>query len=265
MGYYLIKVEGEILANSKVHYAQGWSCISIGDSIDGEGSYKYDSKTHTVKGNLILNENRRSVPYAVYYGEKGIRSTSGGDVFYWPGYGAALEYYRENIAKISNQLNVEIVADISQSLYRGLFTEVFSALELFLSDFMLCLIYTNEEIFEKAKVFFCTKKDKSGQSVVRDIEAKMHKFFFDEVVYHRFDEVKKMCKEILQIKMPDTEDLKPFLYKRNNIVHRYSFSNIDRMSVCIITKNDIQDLINATNMFVDKLIENYNEKLRKEP
>ena len=70
MGYYLIKVEGEILANSKVHYAQGWSCISIGDSIDGEGSYKYDSKTHTVKGNLILNENRRSVPYAVYYGEK---------------------------------------------------------------------------------------------------------------------------------------------------------------------------------------------------
>ena len=65
--------------------------------------------------------------------------------------------------------------------------------------------------------------------------------------------------------MPDTEDLKPFLYKRNNIVHRYSFSNIDRMSVCIITKNDIQDLINATNMFVDKLIENYNEKLRKEP
>lgn len=261
MGYYLIKVEGEIQANSKMHYAQGWSCLAIGSSVDEGGDYDYDSKTHTVKGDLILNDNRRSVPYAVYCGEKGIHSTSGGAVCSWSGYGAALEYYKENIAKISNQLNVEIAGDISQILYRGLFTDVFSTLELFLSDFMLCLIYTNEEIFEKAKVFFCTKKNESGQNVVRDIESKMHKFFFDEVVYHRFDEVEKMCKEILQVEMPDTKDLKRFLHKRNNIVHRYSFSNIDRMSVCVISKNDIQCLIETSNVFVNKLIENYNRKL----
>ena len=89
----------------------------------------------------------------------------------------------------------------------------------------------------------------------------MHKFFFDEVVYHRFDEVEKMCKEILQVEMPDTKDLKRFLHKRNNIVRRYSFSNIDRMSVCVISKNDIQCLIETSNVFVNKLIENYNRKL----
>lgn len=260
MKHYLIEVKGAIFANSKIHYAQNWCSMTVGTVLDEESKYDYDAKTHTVKGDLILDETRRSVPYAIYCGEKGICSTSGGSVCSWSGYGAALEYYKENIAKISNQLNVEIVGDISQVLYRGLFTDVFSTLELFLSDLMLCLIYTNEDIFEKAKVFFCTKKDESGQFIVRDIESKMHKFFFDEVVYHRFDEVEKMCKEILQFEMPDTNDLKRFLHKRNNIVHRYSFSNIDRMSVCLITKNDIQDLINATNMFVDKLIDNYNRK-----
>lgn len=261
MGYYLIKVEGEILANSKMHYAQGWSCLGIGGFVDEEGDYNYDSRTRTVKGDLILDEYRRSVPYAVYCGEKGIRSTSGGAVCYCPGHSPAYWYYKENIDKILNQINVDVAEEIFQPLFRGLFTDVFSALELFLSDFMLCLIYTNEEIFEKAKVFFCTKKNESGQNVVRDIESKMHKFFFDEVVYHRFDEVEKMCKEILQVEMPDTKDLKRFLHKRNNIVHRYSFSNIDRMSVCVISKNDIQCLIETSNVFVNKLIENYNRKL----
>ena len=155
MKHYLIEVKGAIFANSKIHYAQNWCSFAVTTALEERGTYDYEAKTHTVKGDLILNDNRRSVPYAIYCGEKGICSTSGGSVCSWSGYGAALEYYKENIAKISNQLNVEIVGDISQVLYRGLFTDVFSTLELFLSDLMLCLIYTNEDIFEKAKVFFC--------------------------------------------------------------------------------------------------------------
>lgn len=260
MRYYIINVEGEIVANEKKHYAQNWTCGSIGEPVKDD-IYEFDEKNSVVKGNLILNRNKRAVPYAIYCTAKGIVATNGGDVVVYPGYGAAWEYYKENIDKIVAALNIEVAEDISQPLYRGLFTEVFSALELFLSDFMLCLIYTNEEIFEKAKVFFCTKKDKNGQSIVRNIESKMHKFFFDEVVYHRFDEVKKMCKEILQIKIPDTEGLKQFLYKRNNIVHRYSFSNRDRMCVCTITRDDVLELIGESNVFVEKLIENY-EKMQ---
>ena len=136
MGHYCIEVEGEIIAYSKKHFAQNWDCRSVGKPIVDK-SYRYDKNTHSVKGNLILDENRRAVPYAIFYTNKGIRVTEDGDVVANPGYGASFDYFKENIAKIKAQLEVEIPRDIKDSFYKGLFTDVFSSLELFLSDFIL--------------------------------------------------------------------------------------------------------------------------------
>ncbi len=258
MAYYFIKVKGEIVANAEKHYAQNWVCCGLGQSIGNNGSYCYDDSTHSVKSNLVLNERKRAVPYAIYYTEKGIVAKPPGEIVAYPGYGAALEYYKTNISKISEQLSINVIEEINQSLYKGLFTDTFSILELFLSDIILCLIYAHEDVFNKALYFFKRKKLKDIQKNVRDIENKMHKYFFDEIVYHRFDSVKELFRSIADVDFPDSKGLKKYLHKRNNIVHRYSLSNIDRMRVTIITREDILSLIAISDALVNKLIDNIN-------
>lgn len=260
MGHYCIEVEGEIIAYSKKHFAQNWDCRSVGKPIVDK-SYRYDKNTHSVKGNLILDENRRAVPYAIFYTNKGIRVTEDGDVVANPGYGASFDYFKENIAKIKAQLEVEIPRDIKDSFYKGLFTDVFSSLELFLSDFILCVIYSDIKSYNRAIAYYKLNNErKKEEKNIAKIEKNMHKFFFDEVVYHAFDKVESMFKNILNIEIPDTKDLRLWLHKRNNIVHRYSLSNIDRMSVCVVSKDDVESLLEVSNSFVEQLIKKYKDK-----
>lgn len=259
MGHYCIEVEGEIIAYSKKHFAQNWACRSVSKPIVDK-SYRYDKNTHSVKGNLILDENRRAVPYAVYYTKKGIRATENGEIVANPGCGASLAYFKENIAKIKTQLNAEIPQDVKESFYKGLFTDVFSSLELFLSDFVLSIIYSDIKSYNRAIAYYkLNNKRKRKEKNIDKIEKNMHKFFFDEVVYHAFDKVEIMFKNILNIEIPDTKDLRLWLHKRNNIVHRYSFSNIDRMGVCIVSKDDIERLLDVSFSFVEQLIANYDK------
>lgn len=263
MAHYFIKVEGEIIANDLVHYAQEWACGGVGTSGHPEDNYDYDETTHSVKGNLILDTTRRAAPYAIYCTENnGIAATSTGDIAAWSGYGAAVRYYKDNIAIVQKQLNdPSISTDLMQPLYRGLFTDVFSILELFLSDVILCVIYSNEEVFDKAVEYYKLKKLGNKQLSVIEIEKRMHNFFFREVVYHRFDKVVNILyKRIIGIRIPNHKKLSDYLHKRNNIVHRYSLSNIDRMRVTIISKEDIEGLIATCNTFTDKLVEKIKSK-----
>ena len=256
MAHYMINVKGEIVAYDLTHYAQSWVCGGVGAYECPIDNYDYDMSTHSVNGNLILNTTKRAVPYAIYYTDKGIRATSSGDIAVCPGYGAALGYYKDNIATVQRQLNNSFICDdLMQPLYKGLFTDVFSILELFLSDCMLCIIYSNEKAFNKAVDYYKLEKVGNIQLSVAEIEKRMHKFFFDEVVYHKFKLVDKLFKEIIGIELPEYDSVSRFLHLRNNIVHRYSLSNIDRMQVTVILKKDIEELIEACNKFADQIVE----------
>lgn len=261
MAHYLIKVKGEIIANDLVHYAQNWVCGGIGTSNHLLDNYSYDKTTHSVDSNLILNVTKRSVPYAIYYTKQGISAKSGGDIKAWPGYGAAIGYYKNNMTVVQKQLNDSFISkDLIQTLYRGLFTDVFSILELFLSDIILCIIYSNEDAFNKAMEYYKLGELKNQQLNAIEIEKRMHKFFFDEVVYHRFNKVNTLYKTIIGVKLPKHKILERYLHKRNNIVHRYSLSNIDRMQVMNIRKEDIEGLIDASNIFINQLVERLKAK-----
>lgn len=257
--HYIIEVKGQIIANDKIHYAQGWSCKNIAEPVSGEKYAEFDNKTRIVNGDLILNENRRAVPYAIYCTEKGIAAASSGDISCAKGHLPAWEYYEENIKEISSQLAFEIPDEIAQTFYRGLFIEVFSILELFLSDFILCIIYSNETAFGNAIKYFKNNKNVVHKNSL-EIERSMHNFFFQGVVYHRFEDVKEMLNAIAKMDIPDYIDLNRFLHKRNNVVHRFSYSNQDRMLLTIINSEVVSELIKASNKFVSQLIENWKEK-----
>ena len=247
---FIIKVTGEVLVNDKKHYAQGWSSRTVFKGID-DGTYRYDEQERTVRGNLILNKRVRAVPYAYYICDKDICVRSTGDIWCTRGACAAEFCYKDNISEIEEFLKTTIPADIKDFFYNGLLTGIFSVLELFLSDVLLCLIYTNSAVYNRAIDFL---KDKNNKLDNCDQVLEIQKYFTNKVVYHQFDTVDVIFKKILQIQLPDTKQLRGYLHKRNNISHRFSFSNIDRMKMSIINLNTLKDLILCCNEFVDNLM-----------
>ena len=220
----------------------------------------------------MLSENKRAIPYAIYvaHGPIYLKENTNAEIDAYLGVAAAYEVYKENILKINTLLNKEWEEDISGIMGNALYIEVFSTLELFLSDFILCKIYNNNNVFNQAVRFYQTKEieknnkecdgHKKSDSLsnkildVKEIEYRVHKFFFDGVVYHRFNKVKSIFKEVLSIECPDTKALESLLHKRNNIVHRASLSNMDRMTITAATKDEIKKLIDVTNTFVTNLM-----------
>ena len=248
---FLITVTGEIIAHDKIHYAQNWVCQSIGGKINND-YFDYDRPTKTVKNDLILKSDIRAVPYAVYFTEKGIRAENSGDIVYAPGAMAAELCYKDNILEIERLLNIEVHKEIEPYFYNGLLTGIFSILELFLSDVFLCLIFTNQEVYERTVEWLITHK-KVKRNNINDI--KIQEYFTEKIVYHRFDCIEKIFKDIIHIQVPDTEHLKNFfLPKRNNISHRFGFSNIDRMRMTVINKEILNELILCCNKFVEKIM-----------
>lgn len=265
---YTIRVKGEIVVKSQKHYAQDWMCKSVATEIDEDNvKFEYDPNTHTVISDLILGDTIRAVPYASYLSDKDITCYlgNGADIYACTKYNGAYYYYKEFINTVETQLeySVKLRKKILPVLNKALFMDVFSILELFLSDLLLCLIYTNTTIYEKAINFYKLDKKADENEIIRNIELKMHRFFFQEVIYHRFNKVRKIFIDIVGVNIPDYKKLKDYLHKRNNIVHRYSYSNIDRMRIITITKEDVQGLIDTANAFVEELMINVNEHFDK--
>ena len=205
---------------------------------------------------MILNEYRRSIPYAAYHVDNSISLSKTGRIISYPGYGAAVAVYKENITNILNQLKYDgLDKELVGILNRGLFIDIFSSLELFLSDVLLCLIYRYEKCYDNA-IKYWKVKTKVKHIVTRNLEKKVHQYFFKGVVYHKFSNVETMFEAILGVCFPDYSHLVELLRKRNNIVHRCSLSGVDRMSFTEISTKDVEELVETSDCFVKGLVRN---------
>lgn len=259
MRNYIIEVEGEIIAKDVKQYAVNWVCGEIGGDPESIiDNYEYDEKMHAVKGNLVLDKNRRAVPYATYFARKGIQVYGGGGLYaFGTSPSPAFAYYKDNVEKLRTKLKIKMPEELQDSLYNGLYLEGFSILELFLSDFTLCLCFQSDKMFEKATTYIRTPQTKEDNDDFCDKEyvttdLAMRKYFSSSMVFHRFEQVKKLF-AIMDINMPRTKELECLLHKRNNIVHRNAYSNIDGMRCTNATKEDVLKLIEVCNKFVNEL------------
>lgn len=279
----MIRVHGDIVCQECKHYAQGMSAGGIATCDDmyhgNTTNYHFDSCTHEVYGNLILDKSFRSVPYARYIVDGGICGNNisvGGlcDLSFtdfnssslrttscfscMSGYEPAFLYYKDNIDEIVEKVGYPIPDEIANAFYYGLFTGTFSVFELFLSDFILCGIFSDSNCFDRAVSYInkCLNKTGNRNEIQLDdasIGIKIRDHFTTKVVYHKLDMVKSIFGEILKIGFPNYKNIKDLLHPRNNIVHRYGLANIDRMQVYTANKNDVNELINECNQFVSKL------------
>lgn len=258
MPTYYIKVLGEIIATDDIpQYAQGWACGSIGGS-PSSPTFAYNRDEHVVLGDLLLSETTRSVPYAFYYTEKGIR---GNHITCLPGEGPAFSYLYESLSSLEQRLLLPVDTIDAETYYNALFVEAFSTLELYLSDLLLCCIFGNEKVYLDAVSFFRHKK--KACIIPKDQDAlinTIHNYFFN-FVYHRFDKVAQVFKGIIDVDFPSYDGLSELLRKRNNIVHRCSLDGFSRMVKTTVTKESVGELLKLVSQFAYSLQKSVSDKM----
>lgn len=258
MRHFIIQVNGTINITSGKHFAIEWCGNSLNGHIINEDVQQYtiydsignidgNSYTHVIEGDLILNEDYKAVPYAIYYSLKDISCDfkSNADIVA-TGYGVvgAYEYFKDKILELEKR-----ICRNDAFINKALFVEVFSIFELFLSDFLLSCIYSYPDCYDNAIAFF-KNEYKIGDRII--IENSVHKYFFRTINYHRFNNLNKIMRNILNIDLPKFKET--YLYKRNNIVHRASLSGEDRMRVTIITEELLRQFIVDVKKFANELI-----------
>lgn len=149
---FIIEVEGEIVAKDIKQYANNWVCAGYGAPPETiEDDFDYDKSRHSIKGNLVLDKNKRAVPYAIYYAKKGIQVVDSADISaFGSGPGPAFAYYKDNINRLLRKIDYYLPEEKQSSLFNYLYIESFSILELFLSDYTLCLCFQSDVFFERA-------------------------------------------------------------------------------------------------------------------
>lgn len=255
---FTIRVKGEIVVKSQKHYAQGWICKSTATEIDEDNvKFEYDPNTHTVISDLILDENTHAAPYATYISDKDITCYIGsGTIVSCKGYRAAYYYYRDSIRRKRRQLHEidKLESEIINSLNKTIYLDLFSIFELFLSDLILCLIYSNKEVYNKAILSVSKKKNIDG-----DMATKMHTYYLGKVVYHQLDKVNLIFNQLLGLSLPDYTEFGKYLDIRNDIAHRCSYSKENRMRITTIKKEEVLGFMNMINHFVEELMNNIKE------
>lgn len=255
---YIIEVKGSIISEEGNQYDQGWAAGSVAEA--NKASWvkgHYNEVTHSFDSDLRLNKKMRAVPYAIYAanGSVGIEGTSEtAELTCIPGYAPAFCYLDENLKEIESYLDIAVSSKIEYVFYNGLYVSTFGILELFLCDFLLCGIFSNGEGYSRACALYCDNKNASALEMENVIRKSISK-----LVFHRFNEIKDICYNVMGICLPDTEKLNWLIHKRHNVVHRYALSSIDRMRVCDTTKADVRQLVEEIRVFSSGLWERVKE------
>lgn len=255
MGFreYRIEITGNAHAKEGKHYAQNWAAGSVSDGeavqMDRLG---YDSKKHSITGNVVFDKHLRAVPYACYVanGSVDIDRTMdpNADFSCCSGFDPAFSYFNEYIADLRSSLDVPIDERVAELYYNGLYISAFGILELFLCDFLLCGVFWKEGYYLNALT-------KLGVKLRPDqflVEEKIKNAIYNKV-FHRFDEIQDIFDFVFGFGFPDWTELDKRIDRRHNIIHRFALSKENRMVVDYATREDVEDLIQTIEKFVEDM------------
>ena len=249
---YIIRVSGSVVAKEGKHYTQNWVACACSEGNIEQTPFVYSEKKHSIIGDVFFDKKRRAVPYALYVanGSVGIQENAGSDVDIscCPGFYPAFAYFNEYIGEIRNGLDIQVEEKIRDLYLNGLYVGAFSVLELFLCDFLMCGVFFKETYYQNALRVLGVGENPDQYVVEEKIKNVVYR-----KVFHNFEDVEKLFRDIFDFGFPDWKELNKRIYRRHNIVHRYSLSNKDRMTVCDATSDDVRDLIKTIGVFVEDM------------
>ena len=243
---FIIEVTGNVLFEDGIQIVQE---IASGGSVDDNPIFKcdyvYNPDRRLVEGDLIFDKKHRAIPYAAYVIHGSVACSEKSERT--PGVN---NYFEETLYDIKRLIERQMDEDVQCVLYKQLYLDVFSAIELYLSEYILMRIYTNDIYYGRAVDYWKNKTARKNFVTLTssEIEKKTNNYIF-KMVYHQFDKIDELYRCVLGVGLPDYTKLKRALYKRHDIIHRGSISGYDRMTVVEIHREDILTLIEDVELF----------------
>lgn len=261
---YLVEVKGNVIIKGGIQRCKE-TIIAEGKPLsqaqlemlsDEYSPMSFNRKRRVVEGDLTLSEDCRYIPFATYFihGDE-VLDTRAKDGVSWVGDGtlASFEYWKESMKKMEELSSIEVPPAFARTFLNGLFVECFSAIELLLCNIAFSLIYSNQKYYDNA-VLYWNKKENHAIRSKEELEFLFHDFFATRV-YHQFDAINTIFKSVFRFSLPNYQELKRLLHRRNNIVHRHSMSNLDWMTATNASAEDVKSLLLCANCFGQKLEE----------
>ena len=169
------------------------------------------------------------------------------------------EYYHNfsgAILDIEKLLEGKVDSTVATCLHRLLYVNVITALETYLSDAFISTVATNpllmRKFIESTPDFQDVKIPLSDVFKAREeIEQRARSYLID-VVWHNLGRVKPMYRDTLGIDFLDDKGaIFRAVFKRHDIVHRNGKTK-DGNEIIVVEK-DVRELIQATELFVQKI------------
>ncbi len=159
----------------------------------------------------------------------------------------------ENLKKL-NSLAVED-DELMKTLKRRIYSGAITCLEVYLSDTLIHVVLTNDNIFKRfVRTFYGIRNRKFQLSEIYDkinhIQDIAKKELLD-VIYHDLAKVKGMYEDTLEIEFPDIGNLSKAILIRHDMVHRNGKTK-DGAEV-EINEDIINDIITKVETFVNEL------------
>jgi hypothetical protein len=172
-----------------------------------------------------------------------------------------LGVFQDSLFDIRRLLN-QPAAVPPKFLYKLLYVHVVTALETYLSDFLVSRVLNDDAtlrvFIEKAPVFQEQKISISEVFKTRETIKTRATQFFERVVWHRVDKVGELYKRVLNIEFPnDLSRVEDVVKLRNLLVHRNG-KGIDN-SVREVSEQDIIDAIGVAEQLVTHIEDRWRE------
>lgn len=249
----IVFVKGKIIYKSGVHL------------VKEEIAYATDewerAAEQVINGDLIITEKNLLMPYTIYCAsEDVIHENMTFEEFLLFDFVLqrpedVLRIFKEEINYLKRLKEQNIISELMPVLNRQIYIGVVGTMELFLSDFLFCMVLGYRKYYnrfcESSSRTFSLKEISNKRWKIQDGVSKA----ILETNYHRLGEVAKIYKKALGLEFPSFEKLEKKILTRHNLVHRNGYPS-KKSEYIKVDHKMIDELIVEVQMLVDHIIEN---------
>ena len=240
-------VKGSILITSNKFKCKNMVCYSTIDI--PENATIYDE-------NLVIDDDFKNSYFTTFYATEGIASYQIGDILIPSNSPFIVREFHQEIEKYSRLLDTETETDLHPILNRLIFIGSICALDVFLSETFLGLVYSNKELFIK----YLKVRGKSHEKNYSDgaieqkveIEEEIRKMIVVNTQFQSLSKVaKNLYENILEITFPSTLKMEKHIWLRNDLVHRNGKTKKGHQ--IIVTNDMINQLFSDSTKFAEEI------------
>ena len=201
----------------------------------------------------IDDENNNSSFFISYYATEGFTTINTGCMLSYNSIDNIYKYSSDELGNLIQLIEKSSYSEkLNQILYRQRYIGLIAILEAYLSEIMTTWVFSSQNHFDtyialqkQARISlhdFLYVKDHIEDEVYKDIQDRL---------YHRLDDVKSLFKKNINIIFPDIEEIKEFIKKRHDLVHRNG-KNKDGNPV-EVRKEEVLDVLQKEQDFMREI------------